>query len=137
MYGTRDAAQNWQETLSGHLQGVGFKRGVMNPCIFHHEGRGIRTVVHGDDYTSVGSPVSLEWLRRVLEKKYELKTSVIGHEGGACTEGKVLNRIIRYTDKGIEYEADQRHAEIIAEQVGALENKVYRVPYEKPGEETK
>ena len=69
MYGTRDAAQNWQETLSGHLQTAGFKRGIMNPCIFHHEGRGIRTVVHGDDYTSVGSPVSLECLRSVLVNK--------------------------------------------------------------------
>ncbi len=83
MYGTRDAAQNWQETLSGHFQGAGFKRGVMNPCIFHHEGRGVRTVVHGDDYTSVGSPASLVWLRSVLERKYELNTSVIGHGGGA------------------------------------------------------
>ena len=27
LYGTRDAAKSWQETLSLHLQGIGFKRG--------------------------------------------------------------------------------------------------------------
>ena len=88
--------------------------------------------MHGDDYTSVGSLVSLEWLRSVLENKYELKTSVIGHGEGACEEGKVLNRIIRYTRRGIEYEADQRHAEIIADQLRVKEKKAYKVPYEKP-----
>ena len=31
MYGTRDAAQNWQETLSCHLLSIGFSRGKMNP----------------------------------------------------------------------------------------------------------
>ena len=32
MYGTRDAAQNWQETLSCHLLSIGFSRGKMNPA---------------------------------------------------------------------------------------------------------
>ena len=39
--------------------------------------------------------------------------------------------------KGIEYEADQRHAEIIAEELGVQDMKEYRVPYEKPGDATK
>ena len=34
---------------------------------------------------------------------------------------KILNRIIRYTDEGIELEADLRHAELIITQLG-LEN---------------
>ena len=51
-------------------------------------------MVHGDDYTSVGNLASLAWLKSVLEGKYEIKTSVIGHERGASPEGKVLNRII-------------------------------------------
>ena len=88
MYGTRDASQNWQETLSNHLMEAGFAKGRMNPCLFYHSGRGLRTVVHGDDYTSVGSPEDLRWLRSVLEAKYELKTSVIGVGMGASPEGR-------------------------------------------------
>ena len=52
LYGTRDAAKGWQETLSAHLVGVGFKRGVGHPSVFHHPERGIMTLVHGDDYLS-------------------------------------------------------------------------------------
>ena len=36
-------------------------------------------------------------------------------------ELKVLNRIIRYTDQGIELEADLRHAELIVKQLGLEE----------------
>ena len=46
-YGTRDAAQNWQEEFSSMLESVGFKAGRSSPCIFYHEQRDIRTFVHG------------------------------------------------------------------------------------------
>ncbi len=33
LYGTRDAAKGWQETLSAHLVGIGFVRGKGHPCV--------------------------------------------------------------------------------------------------------
>ena len=36
LYGTRDAAVNWQQTLSDHLARIGFKRGLGHPSVFHH-----------------------------------------------------------------------------------------------------
>ncbi len=62
--------------------------------------------MHGDDYTSVASPEDVQWLKMELEKKYELKTNILGHNNGAKKEGKALNRVVRYTEKGIEDEAD-------------------------------
>ena len=50
-------------------------------------------------------------------------------------EGKALNRVIRYTERGIEYEADQRHAEIIVDQLQVKDKMPYKVPYEKPTKE--
>ena len=50
LYGTRDAALNWHEEYSQQLVANGFKQGIASPCIFYHPQRGIRTVVHGDDY---------------------------------------------------------------------------------------
>ena len=50
LYGTRDAAKGWQETLSAHLETIGFTRGRGHPCVFYHAGRDITTLVHGDDY---------------------------------------------------------------------------------------
>ena len=39
LYGTRDAATNWQETLSSHLVENGFSRGIGFPSVFHHEAK--------------------------------------------------------------------------------------------------
>ena len=79
LYGTRDAAANWQRCVSDHLASFGFKVGLSNPCVFWHPGRGIRTLVHGDDYASTGSLSQLDWLRAELEKKFDMKTLVVGH----------------------------------------------------------
>ena len=51
MYGTRDAAQNWEYKYVEVMEGLGFQRGLANPCAFYHPEREIRVVVHGDDFT--------------------------------------------------------------------------------------
>ena len=82
----------------------------------HHPGRGLVTLVHGDDYTTAGEPKELQWFKKELEGAYEIKTQIIGPEGTAL--GKVLNRVITYVGDGYELEADQRHSEMIVEQLG-------------------
>ena len=66
-----------------------------------------------------------------MEQRFEIKTSVIGTGLGEAQEARVLNRIIRITDKGWEYEPDQRHAEMIVEQVGLKEGKSVENPTEE------
>ena len=46
MYGTRDAAHNWEIEYSGFMEEVGFMRGIASPCVFCHSDRDIRVVVH-------------------------------------------------------------------------------------------
>ena len=86
--------------------------------MFYHKERNIMTLVHGDDYMSSGSAKDMDWLKCVLENEYEIKTQIVGHQAGCQTEGKILNRIVRCTSNGWEYEADPRHAELIIEQLG-------------------
>ena len=69
MYGTREAATNWQEEVAKHLEGIGFRRGKANQCIYHHKARRIATLVHGDDYVSTGAREDLKWLEQELEKR--------------------------------------------------------------------
>ena len=52
LYGTRDAAVNWQDALSRHLMEIGFERWSGHPSVFVHRAKSIRTLVHGDDYAS-------------------------------------------------------------------------------------
>ena len=111
MYGTRSAARNWQQCYSELLLEAGFKRAKTNHCLFYHPIRKIRTMVHGDDFVSVASGVQLQWFKKILESKFETKTTIVGPEMKDEKTVRVLNRIITYTAEGIEYEADQRHAE--------------------------
>jgi hypothetical protein len=128
MYGTRSAAKNWQICYSGLMIAAGFVRGRTNDCIFFHPQRQIRTMVHGDDFVSVAKGDDLLWLKRVLEGKFETKTAIIGPDKGDCKCARVLNRIISYTDDGIEYEADQRHAEAMIRDLNMNEAKALSTP---------
>ena len=42
LYGTRDAAREWQKTLSMHLPDIGFVPGRGHPAVFHHPERDMR-----------------------------------------------------------------------------------------------
>ena len=82
--------------------------------MYYNKERKLRTLVHGDDYASVGSLANLPWLKGQLEATFEMKSVICG----VVREAKILNRIIRASPEGWEYECDQRHAEIIIEAMG-------------------
>ena len=85
--------------------------------------------VHGDDFTATGPAHGLEHFANILEAKYEIKKDMLGPKtaqgeisGCACSqEVRVLNRVLRWEATGIDYEPDQRHAEVIVRELG-LEN---------------
>ena len=131
LYGTRDAATNWQEEVAKEMISWGFSRGRYNPCRYYHKGTHLKCLVNGDDFVSVGSRRSVEKFRQKLEKRFEIKTKIIGTTDSESSEGKVLNRVIRETEDGWEYEPDQRHAEIIISELGLQDAR----PAATPGEE--
>ena len=99
------------------LLSLGFQQGVSCPDVFHHVERQIRTSVHGDDFTSEGGKLALDWFESEVAKKYEITISPRPRPGpDDAKEGTCLNRVIRWCDGRIEYEADPRQAEkLIAE----------------------
>ncbi len=129
LYGTRDAALNWQSAYSSHLQNIGFKQCKYSPCIFYHEQKDLCTMVHGDDYVTTGGEKELQWLSKELAKIFDVKTTIIGPGDEQHKEAKVLNRIIRYTAHGIEHEPDPRHAEILVHEM----NLTNATPVTTPG----
>ena len=54
LYGTRDAAKNWQDEVARMMKIWGFRQGQYNPCLYHHDKWQLATLVHGDDFVSVG-----------------------------------------------------------------------------------
>ena len=45
--GTMDVAPNWEHAYLEALEGMGFKRGTVTPCILYMAESGLRVVVHG------------------------------------------------------------------------------------------
>ena len=123
MYGTRDAALNWANEYGDTLKAAGFKQGVANPCLFWNPATDVAIMVHGDDFVGVGSPEDLKATREVLNDKYKIKVETLGGGTEDTKEIRVLNKVLRYTEKGVELEADPRHAELVIRQLGLEEAK--------------
>ncbi len=142
MYGTRPAADGWQEEYSTMLvQDLGFTQGTSSPNIFFHPGRGITCSVHGDDFTSSGPKGSLDWLERSIAERYEITVGPrLGPSPEDAKEATVLNRVVRWCSDGksqwLEYEADPRQAERLISDCGLDGSKPVATPGTRPtGEE--
>ena len=55
LYGTRDAAANFQREVKKFMREQGFVVGAYNVSTFYHRQRGLCVMVHGDDFISTGS----------------------------------------------------------------------------------
>ena len=123
MYGTRAAADGWQEEYSSFIvKDLGFRQGTSSACIFRHDDKQIYLSVHGDDFTAVGAKNNLDWFEEQMKGHYELTMQPrLGPGENDSKEAIVLNRVIRWTSKGIEMEADPRQAEKLIAECG-MEN---------------
>ena len=119
MYGTRDAAANWEQEYTDCLRCLGFVSGISTPCAFYNKERDVRVVVHGDDFTLLGTETDIQWLYKGMSERYSLKMrGILGPDSHDMKEITILNRVLRWTPRGLEYEADPRHAEILISELG-------------------
>ena len=124
------------------MRRLGFVRGQYNPCLYFHRQRNLRTFLHGDDFATVGTRQEVRWFKAALEHRFEIKTQCVGLSAAAKgresvagtptgpaptttngeaiqegSEGRLLNRVLRCTAHGWEVEADQRHADMIVQEL--------------------
>ncbi len=95
LYGTRDAAVNFQREVSKFMKGVGFVQGRYNPCTYYHRQQGLKTMVRGDDFVTCGPREGAEWFRQMFEGRCVIKTNVVGLGKEESREARFLNRLIR------------------------------------------
>ncbi len=113
-----------------------FKTGMASSAVFYHAEQNIRLLVHGDDFFVLADEEGQQYLEKLLSSRYDYRCEgAVGPEDGDGTELCMLNRTIRYDKETgvLEYEADQRHAELIVRTLG-LEN---AKPVSTPGEKKK
>ena len=123
LYGMRPAASAWEDDYVEHLTSAGFRRGKSAPTVLLHEGRGIRLVVWGDDFTFLGRDADLKWAANVMTKRYELKIrAVLGPDRGDDKWVRILNRKVRWEEDRIVYEGDEKHVDTVTAGMGLDED---------------
>ena len=71
--------------------------------MFNHRSKQLRGVVHGDDFTLLGNQEDLDWFRRMISEKYEVKfRGRIGPEEEDDKAIRLLNRVITWTKEGLQ-----------------------------------
>ncbi len=96
--------------------------------MFYHEQKNVRVVAHEDYFSASGGANKFDWLREAIQKKMEVEFR--GRlERGKPGAVRILNRVVTVTVRGLKYEAGQRHAEIIADELGL---KVLRTGVKRP-----
>lgn len=119
LYGTRDAARAWEMEYNRTLVKLGFVAGKSSTCVFYHAEKDMRLVVHGDDFVLSGKERHLNWFADELKNMYLVKIrGVLGPEKHDQKTIILLNRVMEWTDDGIQVEADPRHVELILADLG-------------------
>ena len=115
LYGTRDAAANFQAEVRKFMLNQGFAQSLYSPSVFWHRTRGLKVLVHGDDFVTSGVQREVHWFEERLNERFEVKTQIVGRatDRGEVSEARILGRILRAVEGGWEYEADPRHAELL------------------------
>ncbi len=133
MYGTRMAADGWQEEYSTLLIRLGFAQGTSCPNVFYHAEKTITCSVHGDDFTASGPKDALDWLETSIAEEYEITVGPrLGPGPNDAKEARALNRVVRWCADRVEYEADPRQVERLIEECGLDGAKPMATPSVKP-----
>ena len=108
-------------------------QGKSKPCICDRPARELRTEVRGDDFTTVGSFEDVKRFHTSAAKEWQVvERGILGPPGSpkASQEIRVLNRIVAWSNEGICWEPEPRHAELGAGQPGKG-----KTPLAKPSQE--
>ena len=115
------------------MRKLGFMPSKYNPSLYYHVHDDIKVLVHGDDFVASGERYRIRKFKEQLARRFTIKSKIVGSgappvvrshaaPGGEADvlqgdvgeeerkESRILNRIVRWTPSGWEYEADQRHA---------------------------
>ena len=83
LYGMRGAAQRWENEFGGKMLSLEFTRGKSTSVVFHRESDETTLVVHGDYFTFLGYPESLNEILKQMKAWWDIKLrAIIGDEAG-------------------------------------------------------
>ena len=103
----RKAASGWEDDYSRKLTRDGFRRGRAAPKIIFRPETEMRVVVHGDDFTFAGTDSDLRKIRSHTGEWCDVEVhGIFGSVGQDVQEIETSGRTLRWTEHGLEYEAE-------------------------------
>ena len=141
LYGLRDAGRLFDDFMESIFRELGFRPGVYSTSVYFHPKTKLRVFKYGDDLVCSGARGDINDLVTELSQRMTIKVRMtlgLRPDLGDVKEASILNRIVRLAsdpahgnevvnrgryrgqDGGwrLELEADPRHIEILANQVG-------------------
>lgn len=110
LYDMRKAAAVWEEDYAKRKEAEGCRKGNGAPTVVYNAKTEVRAVVHGDDFTFSKARHELDKMLVKMEKWYDIKNRCTMGSGEAeIKEVTNLERAVRWTEEGIEYEAAEVH----------------------------
>ena len=115
------------------LEKNGFTKGKVPPSNFCHSRTRVCVIVHGDDLASTGPKAHLEWFKSVFDGAYGCKHHWLEPDDKEEKSTRILNTVIPWTKEGIKHETDQRHVEVVLDQLQLTEAKSFVNSWDQRG----
>ena len=94
MYGTRDAASNWERDWQERVKSYGFQLGLSSKNLFHHGRNRVSGMTHGDDFVLTGPTKRFTEFENKMTGVYPIKAKVISC--GSSESIQTLNRRLHW-----------------------------------------
>lgn len=119
MYGTLPAARDWQAEVKRVAELCGMRCSPGSPCGYYHEADDVTVAAHGDDFVLAGGRDEAIVIEKDIGKHVQLvRKYMLGDQPEDDKGAKVLNRLLTWSDDGILWEGDPRHAEAAIAELG-------------------
>ena len=112
MYGTRDAASNWERDWQGHVSCGDFNWDSARRIVSPQEDR-VSGLTHRDDFVLTGTTGKLKEVERKMTRVYPITAKVISY--GVVKEHQHIEQEVAWREREIVYQHYPRHVGCICE----------------------
>ena len=79
LYGTRDAAVNFQNEVKKLMASLGYIQSKYNASLYYNPITDVKVMVHGDDFIGVGERPHIQHFRKQLAHRFTIKDQIVGN----------------------------------------------------------
>ena len=126
MYGTGDAASNWERDWQEHVKSWRYQLGLSSKKMFSQQRNQVTGITHGDDFVLTGPTERLTEFENEMTGVYPIEAKLICY--GSTESIKALNRRLHWGKRGTMYQHDPRHVDVLVKDFGLEQGNSVQTP---------